>query len=198
MQDPVLPPIRSQHRTRSRSAVAALALLWGVVLGAAPAHADDDNRAPAVPPILQVPAGNKLALHARGVGVQIYVCTQSATDPTQFSWVFKAPDAILYEADDDEIIGLHYAGPTWEDEDGKVVGAVLQRSPSPDPGAIPWLLLQAVSNAGHGVFARTTFIQRLNTVGGVAPTTGADAAHVGQEVRVPYTADYYFYRARRP
>ena len=38
-----------------------------------------------------------------------------------------------------------------------------------------------------------TYIQRVNTVGGLAPAEPGD--FVGQEVEVPYTAEYYFYRA---
>jgi len=51
---------------------------------------------------------------------------------------------------------------------------------------------QAVTTEGPGIFADTTFIQRVNTVGGKAPS--ADGAFVGQVARVPYTADYFFYR----
>ena len=93
---------------------------------------------------------------------------------------------------DNGIVGIHYAGPTWESNSGsKVVGTVLERC-TPDPDAIPWLLLKAVSNEGPG-FSRVTFIQRVNTVGGIAPTDPGD--FVGEEVEVPYTTEYYFYRA---
>jgi hypothetical protein len=62
-----------------------------------------------------------------------------------------------------------------------------------DPTAIPWLLLRATSTDGYGIFTRTTFVQRVNTTGGLAPATPPTQA--GQEARVPYTADYYFFRA---
>ena len=75
-----------------------------------------------------------------------------------------------------------------------VVGTVLERC-TPDPSAIPWLLLKAVSNEGPGIFHRVTFIQRVNTVGGNAPTDAGD--FVGEVVKVPYTAEYYFYRAHQ-
>src|SRR2546430_6151181 len=68
-------------------------------------------------------------------------------------------------------------------------------SPSADSNAIPWLLLQAVSNEGDGKFSDVTYIQRVNTVGGTAPATAGDATHL--EARVPYTAEYYFYRTHR-
>jgi hypothetical protein len=154
---------------------------------------EHDQRRPVVPPILEPPENQAVTFHAFAVGVQIYTWTQNATNPALFSWVFKAPEAVLFKPDDrDDVVGLHYAGPTWEHKDGsKVVGTVLQRSPSVDPNAIPWLLLQAASNEGDGKFSDVTYIQRVNTVGGIAPATAGDAMHL--EARVPYTAEYYFY-----
>ncbi len=64
-----------------------------------------------------------------------------------------------------------------------------------DPASIPWLILEAVETDGPGIFKRTTFIQRINTTGGLAPTTPPMRA--GNEARVPYTAEYVFYRAHR-
>ena len=66
-------------------------------------------------------------------------------------------------------------------------------SPSPDGDSIAWLLLVATAHLGEGVLAHVTNIQRLNTKGGKAPAGGCDAAHDGQESRVAYTADYFFY-----
>jgi hypothetical protein len=147
-----------------------------------------------VPAILKVPAGNETAFQARATGVQIYVCNPAASDPTQFAWTFKAPEAKLFDADG-TVLGTHYAGPTWESSSGgKVVGAMLQSTPAPDGDAIPWLLLQAKPADDAGVFRGVTFVQRLHTTGGKVPATGCDAASVGREARVPYTADYFFYR----
>jgi len=89
-------------------------------------------------------------------------------------------------------MGIHYGGPTWESISGsKVRASVVDRS-FPDPDAIPWLLLKASASEGPGIFDGVTFIQRLNTVGGLAPADSGD--FVGEEVEVPYTAEYYFYR----
>jgi hypothetical protein len=106
---------------------------------------------------------------------------------------FQAPEAVLFsDAGTHGEIGIHYVGPTWESESGsKVKGAAIANAPSPNANSIPLLLLKAVSTEGPGVFERTTFIQRLNTVGGRAPATGGTT---GQVVRVPYTAEYFFYR----
>jgi hypothetical protein len=66
----------------------------------------------------------------------------------------------------------------------------------PNTGSIPCLLLESIGNqkgpTGGNLLAQTTFVQRLNTKGGSAPTT---ACSVGQTQLVPYTADYFFYRA---
>ena len=66
------------------------------------------------------------------------------------------------------------------------------------PGAIPWLWLHVVAAqegpTGGRALNRTTHIHRLNTSGGVAPSTGCGAStDVGKKAIVPYTADYFFY-----
>ncbi len=47
----------------------------------------------------------------------------------------------------------------------------------------------------NGKMSGVTFIQRLETTGGLAPATGCDATTVGAGARVPYTAAYYFLKA---
>jgi hypothetical protein len=69
----------------------------------------------------------------------------------------------------------------------------------PNVGSIACLLLQSIGNdkgpTGGKLLATTSFVQRLNTRGGLAPDTGcAVAGDVGKQALVPYTADYYFYR----
>ena len=137
---------------------------------------------------LRAPEGSKLAFRAYAEGVQIYRWNGT-------SWTFVGPSAALSaDAEGRGTVGSHYAGPTWESVSGsKVVGAVLKRC-SPNPNAIPWLLLGAVSSEGPGIFHRVTSVQRLNTVGGNAPSGPGSA--IGEEARVPYTAEYLFYRAQ--
>ncbi len=153
-------------------------------------------RPPQVPAGLEVPAGNELASHATGVGSQIYIWTVNPTNAALASWVFKAPHAVLFAAHEDErddVVGIHFAGPTWQANDGsKVVGARVS-AVTVNPDAIPWLLLRAASTTGNGAFTATTYIQRLDTLGGLAPTTPGTTP--GQEVVIPYIAEYYFYHA---
>ena len=153
--------------------------------------------APAIPARLVVPATQELSLQTRAVGVQIYDCTPAKDDATRFEWVFRAPEATLLDAKGNRV-GTHYAGPTWESSDGsKVVGELKARDDGPDATAIPWLLLSAKSVSGKGPLARTTSVQRIQTVGGKAPGDGCGPAQAGKELRVPYEAAYYFYAAAR-
>src|SRR5262249_3748682 len=130
-------------------------------------------------------ADGELPIHAYAAGVQIYRRSGA-------SWVFVAPRATLYaDARRRAAIGQHYAGPTWESVSGSsVVGTVAERC-TPNSNSIPWLLLDAASSAGPGVFKNVTQIQRVNTVGGLAPSTAG--ATIGDIVEVPYTAEYFFY-----
>jgi uncharacterized protein DUF3455 len=147
---------------------------------------------PQVPPALAVPEGNKLAFYYDAIGVQIYGCDANASG---YGWVLRGPDAKLY-GKNGKLTGTHYAGPTWESKDGSsVVGSKLAEYAA-DPTAVAWLLLGAVSHTGQGRMTDVTFIQRLDTTGGKAPATGCDAKHVGETVRVDYTATYYFYESR--
>jgi len=148
---------------------------------------DHDNRAPDVPASLQTPEGNKVCFHTYAVGVQIYAWNGS-------SWVFQAPEAVLFaDAGHHGEVAIHYAGPTWESDSGSTVVGAKVAGVTVDPTAIPWLLLRAVSNDGSGVFADVTFIQRVNTSGGLAPASAGTST--GEIARVPYSAEYYFYRA---
>jgi hypothetical protein len=143
-----------------------------------------------LPPVLAVPGGNDLAFVLEAEGVQVYSCSASGAS---FGWAFQAPEARLFETNG-PAAGTHYAGPTWESTDGsKVVGAKLE-AVTPDAAAIPWLLLRAASHAGRGRMGEVTFVQRVGTSGGIAPSDGCDAAHAGAVVRVPYRAVYRFYQ----
>jgi hypothetical protein len=156
---------------------------------------------PDVPPSLAVPAGATLVIHDHGIGTQIYTCTPSGgadagadAGAITYAWVLKAPDAKLYDSTNTQV-GTHGAGPEWTSTvDGSVVnGTKVLQANAPVTGAIPWLLLRASSTSGTGVFTNITYIQRVNTVGGVAPATGCGASTSGTQTSVAYSADYYFY-----
>ena len=144
---------------------------------------------------LAVPEGNELAFYYDASGVQIYVC-QALSTAAGYAWVFQAPEATLYGRRG-RVTGQHYAGPTWEGLDHSKVVATKLAGFTADPSAIPALLLQAVSHEGEGTFSEVSFIQRLDTSGGLAPADGCSADRVGALARVDYSATYYFYEAAR-
>jgi hypothetical protein len=177
---------------------AALALIIGLAgaVAAKGRHSHAKSKpalAKQVPADLMPPASAVLLFELRARGVQIYACEAKPENPTAFAWTFKAPQAELFNTRG-EVVGSHFAGPTWQGQDGSsVVGAVIARADAPSKKAIPWLLLEAKSHAGSGAFSTITHIQRLDTKGGVAPKSGCDAPHAGDEARVPYEAMYTFY-----
>ncbi len=172
--------------------VTAAALGAAALLGAC-ATSRPAPPAVAIPASLAAPADETLQRTLDASGVQIYECRAKAGDASATEWAFVAPEAQLFDANGLPV-GKHYAGPTWESADGsKVVGAVKAKADAPEAGAIPWLLLATHSTGGAGAFANVTSVQRVATSGGVAPAAGCSASTLGQQVRVPYKAQYTQY-----
>jgi hypothetical protein len=154
-----------------------------------------------LPDAIAIPGSVRIKLHYRGIGFQIYGCLANGgadagadAGPTTYGWVFKAPEATLYNATYLPS-GLHGAGPSWTSSDGSVLTArLLAQVDAPLPDAIPWLLLKEFSVAGDpGELSDIAIVQRLNTAGGKVPTSGCDVTTADTLTRVPYSADYYFY-----
>jgi hypothetical protein len=164
---------------------------------------------PPVPAELEVPAPNQAFLLGRGVGTQNYSCQPSLTIG-QVAWVLFTPQATLF-TDQGEQLTSHFNSPnpveggtvvraTWRDsQDTSTVWAKATGVVSVTPDDIAWVRLQVVGAevgpTGGNTLSGTTFIQRLNTVGGLAPSTGCDLpTDIGHKAFVPYTADYFFYK----
>ena len=164
-----------------------------------------DNAAPPeVPNTIQVPPGNHLFREGHAIGTQNYICLSTG-------WTSPAygPQATLFNEDDDQII-THFLSPnpdesdtpprpTWQDsrDTSTVWGDPIPGAThTPDPTAIPWLLLEVVGAAegptGGDTMTGTTYIQRVNTTGGLKPTGSCTE---GDKALVPYSADYFFYKA---
>jgi hypothetical protein len=180
------------YNMKIKTAAASLVLLMiaGLATAAIPNAPTEDKDVPDLPSPLcdrvRVPEGNRLHSQVFADGVQIYNWNGA-------SWVLVEPAATLFaNADYTGKVGTHYVGPTWESNSGsKVVGARLYGC-SPDPTAIAWVLLEAVSTSGPGIYSSVTYIQRLNTKGGLPPS--GPGSFIGETVQIPYTAEYYFYR----
>ena len=167
------------------AAVAALS-----ACAAAPMMMKVDNAA--LPEAVRAPAGQKMMMAATGVGELTYECREKKDAAGQHEWAFVGPVATLYSADK-KPVGKYYAGPTWESADGsKVTGKQVAVSAS-SPGNIPMQLVKAEPATGSGAMQGVSYIQRLNTKGGVAPATACDATSKGKRQQVAYEADYVFY-----
>lgn len=190
--------MKTSRRSAYASAVAALATLAIPAILAACANDATRSLEPRVPKALAsvqpdlgtcgnlaAPAGSTLVFHVYARGVQIYRWTGT-------SWQLYGPNAVLSsDAEGNSTVGTHSPGPRWETNSGsKAEGTVIDRC-TVDPNAVQWLSLSAKSS-GAGVLSGVTFVQRVNTVGGKAPSTSGTIT--GEETSVPYSAEYFFYR----
>jgi hypothetical protein len=143
------------------------------------------------PSSIDPPAGEKRLLQLKGEGVQIYSCaSENGAAP---AWKFVGPEAKLI-TEEGSRAGEHYTGPTWKLLDGSEVrGSLVSSKPAAESGAIPWLLLKGAVVSGGGKLRTVEYITRTDTKGGMAPSSGCDAAHQGTQSRVLYTATYTFY-----
>ena len=189
-----------------------------------PAHAADTITPPPLPPgLAPVPAGNKLFLGTHAVGTQNYVCrpsgagvayvlfTPQATlfgdDGGQAITHYFSPNPDPRDPNTDpKVVANGAIRVTFQHRDTSTVWAKLHQSGPDGSGAVTvdekavaWLLLDVVGSqngpTGGDKLTATTFVQRLNTTGGLAPKTGCSSlTDVGNQAFVPYTADYFFYK----
>jgi Protein of unknown function (DUF3455) len=175
-------------------------LLAGVLAAAAALplaqSAQAEPAAPPVPDAIAVGDGHKPFLIGHATGMQIYACQAI---PAGHRWGLLAPRANLYD-DKGKLLATHYGGPTWEARDGSTFVGRRDAGVPVDPTAIDWLRLSAARPPAAGPdgdrLADTTYIQRINTVGGLAPAPAdCNADTAGTQIEVPYTADYVFFKA---
>ena len=149
-----------------------------------------------LPPSIQVPAGNRVALETVGVGDITYECRDKANMPGQTEWVFVGPNAVLNDRMGKQV-GKYYGPPaTWESMDGsKLTATQLAVAPS-GPTSLPFQLVKANPAVGSGAMTGVTYIQRVALQGGVAPAAmPCTPATKGQKQVVQYQADYIFWKA---
>jgi len=148
-----------------------------------------------LPDGVKVPAGHRVAMHTVGVGEITYECRVKKDMAGQFEWSFIGPDAALNDRNGMKV-GKYYGPPaTWESADGsKLTGAQVAVAPA-GAANIPYQLVKANPASGSGAMSGVTYIQRVATVGGIAPAASCDVARVGTKQNVRYQADYVFWKA---
>jgi Protein of unknown function (DUF3455) len=198
------------RRIRLIAYIGALGTAFTIALPQA-AHAEHLTP-PSAPDRLQVPEGNEVFLIGHAFGTQDYVCAASGTG---VAFVLTTPEAVLFDNPARRVVN-HFFSPNpveggtiraaWQStRDSSVFWGKLTASATfltdPDfvaPDAIAWLTLgQAgvlVGVGGGNKLAVASFVQRVNTVGGLAPSIGCNSpADIGNKAFVPYEADYVFY-----
>jgi uncharacterized protein DUF3455 len=176
-----------------------------------PLQAADRVMAPAVPPGLEAPDDVRPFLSGHAIGTQNYMCAPATGGG--FDWFFLGPQATVFDTEFEQklthflsqnpyLIGTFHA--TWQDSNDSSRVWAKKRSGSTDPryvapDAIEWLALDvtgtAVGPTGGDRLARTKFIHRVNTVGGLKPPTSeCTAGSINTRRLVYYEADYYFYK----
>ena len=206
-------PAYEEYRRRVPMLVPrVMAFVLTCAMASAPvAQAAERPEPPAVPAEIQVPAGFPLFGVGHAVGTQGYVCVAKGG---QYSWTPFGPQATVFDGDDQQVL-THFLSPmpydqrpspTWQHsrDSSAVWGLPVASSSDPAfvaPDAIPWLLVEAFvvgdGPTGGTTLTPTRYIQRVNTVGGVAPSTGcALPGDITKRALVPYEADYVFYREK--
>jgi hypothetical protein len=180
-------------RTYGSIVLAAVLLVIGHTLIVPLSVSASSDAPPTVPEVIAVPPGYVLLLSSNARGVQTYECKSG-------QWAFHAPRANLFDPQANQRIAIHYGGidqgltpgPWWESlSDGsRIRGGNAVSAPSPNADSIPLLRLEVLERQGTGMFIPVSYIQRLNTMGGVGPT---GVCQPGEWRWVTYTADYYFY-----
>lgn len=174
----------------------ALSLL--LVAGLA-ACANQPTRAPfnqdSLPAAVKVPAGHRVVMETAAAGDITYQCRVKKDMAGQFEWVFVGPDAGLKDRSG-KVVGRYFGPPaTWESTDGSKVTAT-QVAVAPNGDAhIPMQLVKANPAIGAGAMQGVSYIQRVMTMGGIAPKSACTPATEGAKQIVQYQADYIFYKA---
>ena len=164
-----------------------------VLLAAGTTFAATDNAS--LPEPVRVPAGHVETMETVGVGEITYECREKKDMAGAFEWVFVAPVAVLNDMQK-KAVGKYYAGPTWEANDGsKVTGKQVAVAPA-SAGNIPLQLVKAEPAMGKGAMTDISYIQRLETKGGVAPAATCDMSTKGAKQQVKYEAKYVFYKQK--
>lgn len=165
-------------------------LLPALALLAVGCHSIDASVCPPkVPAGVSPPADETIKSSYESSGNQVYVCAQNNG---QWAWNLVGPQANLLD-EKKKLAGTHFAGPTWQANDGSAVTGTKTGSAPAEGGALPWMVFKAQSK-GEGELHDVTSVQRLKTTGGLPPG-GCDAEHAGAVAQVPFTAQYVFYKA---
>lgn len=181
-------------RTNSTIAIAAAATATALLTACGSMAPMSTYSQAGLPPAVQVPTGNRVAMETVGKGDINYECRDKASTPGQTEWFFAGPVATLSDRMGKQV-GKYYGPPaTWESMDGsKITATQVAVAPAGD-GNLPLQLVKANPAMGAGAMTGVSYVQRVALKGGVPPATACTTANKGQKVTVPYQADYIFWK----
>lgn len=172
-----------------------VSVLAPAVLGACAGGMQMNAPSAPVADAVKVPEGHRVAMQTSGKGEILYECREKKDAAGQFEWTFVGPDATLSDRSG-SVVGKYYGPPaTWESMDGSKVTATQVAVSPAGSGNIPLQLVKANPATGAGAMQGVTYIQRLATQGGTAPTSPCSVASKGAKQTVKYQADYIFWKA---
>ena len=152
---------------------------------------------PAEPPVLgwfssiKVPDDQMPVLRFAARGVQVFRCEQR--DGT-YGWWYRLPEAELFDAAG-AVVARHGTDFSFEHVDGsRLLGKVAASDSAPSDQDLRWLLLSTRA-FGQGAFTGITYVQRVNTKGGIPPAR-CERKQENQVLRVDFSAEFVFYRPR--
>lgn len=140
---------------------------------------------------IKAPSDREPVLLLSAQGVQIFRCEKREG---AFVWVFRQPDAQLLDAAG-KVVGRHGASFSFEHNDGsRLTATIVAYDEAPNSADLRWVLMTTRS-FGKGAFDGISHVQRVRTRGGMPPEK-CDAAQSNQLLRVDFSADFVFYRAK--
>jgi hypothetical protein len=135
------------------------------------------------------PPGAVEVLRLYGQGTQIFRCESQAAG---LRWVYRLPDAELRDAAGNLMV-RHGVNMSFEHVDGsRLFGEIVDHVPSPNENSLPWLLL-TTREYGKGALTGITYVERIDTVGGMPPAS-CNPGELNLVLRVPFSADFVFFR----
>lgn len=195
MRTTVHPIPRHAARPPRRRAAVTLLTIGALSACAGPGPTVAPYSQAALPASVQVPSGHKVAMTTMAAGDITWQCRAKADMAGQFEWTFVGPEAAMRD-ERGQRVGRYYGPPaTWESMDGsRVTGTQLAVAPA-GAGDMPLQLVKSNPAMGTGTMQGVSYIQRVNTRGGVAPASRCDGGNIGEKRVVQYSADYVFWRA---
>ncbi|MDO9359888.1 MAG: DUF3455 domain-containing protein [Polaromonas sp.] len=187
------------HQRRGLTLAASLLLMTAAMLiagcGASPLARFDAAQQQGLPADVRVPAGHQAVLEARASGELQYECQAIKRAPFEYAWLPRDRSIELRDGSNSAIV-LSRSGRSWVHRDGSQLAVREFVEVDNGPHSLPFQRARVEPSTLSGALHNISYIQRINTVGGLPSVRNCSSAELGMRVQVPYEAEYVFWRAR--